>query len=257
MVDAVIRRDYGRLLVLLSSQRFSIDIPDPVGRTALHWTVIFGETAMLADLLAAGADPNRADLAGRTPLAVLHRGDRIAAELLLAAGADPDAADRAARTPREQATGAVLATINQLAPPTSRTRVEGRVIDHPVGVPIIDAICTGNTQWLRDELAAGVDPDTTTTTGWTALMWAAHLDHPTHARILLDAGADPNRRDTFGNNALTAAIFGPSPAVMRVLLDRGADPRATNNYGTSPADTVARLVRQDYKDLFAEAGCRR
>ena len=62
------------------------------------------------------------------------------------------------------------------------------------------------------------------------------------------------RRDAFGNNALTAAIFGPSPAVMRVLLDRGADPHATNNYGTSPADTVARTARQDYKDIFAAAG---
>lgn len=87
MVDAVVRRDYNLFRTLLRTDPFLINEPDSSGRTAVHWSVILRETPMLAHLLAAGADFDRTDHFGATPMTVIRQDDHAAAKLLLAARA--------------------------------------------------------------------------------------------------------------------------------------------------------------------------
>ena len=75
-------------------------VPDPVLDSVLR-----GNTAVLRELLAAGAPTERRDKAGRTPLsnAVISENPEIT-EVLLAAGAEVDATDNDGFTPLHHAT---------------------------------------------------------------------------------------------------------------------------------------------------------
>ena len=64
-----------------------------------------GDARRVGELLAAGADPNEADVgSGYTPLThAVENGHAALLDPLLAAGADPREPDRRGRTPRERA----------------------------------------------------------------------------------------------------------------------------------------------------------
>ncbi len=66
----------------------------------LHAAARKGDTAMVALLLAAGADPNGRDKKGRTPLHYAFEHDNACASLLLEAGADKGAYDSDYKFPR-------------------------------------------------------------------------------------------------------------------------------------------------------------
>ena len=77
---------------------------DRVGSTPLHWAAMLGHEVFARRLLAAGADPNAADIYGGTPLhwAAGHghsSGRASVVRLLLEAGADPHAKDNEGETP--------------------------------------------------------------------------------------------------------------------------------------------------------------
>ena len=79
-----------------------VDAADGAGRTPVHCAAMAGNTAVMAVLLAGGADRDRAETSesGDTPLglAVLHE-QHAATRLLLDAGADTNAADGAGMVP--------------------------------------------------------------------------------------------------------------------------------------------------------------
>ncbi|MCY2932326.1 MAG: ankyrin repeat domain-containing protein [Planctomycetota bacterium] len=71
-----------------------------IGWTALHWAAADGDVEMISKLLAARADVDATNLAGRTPLhEACLSGQREAVEALLAARANPKLADSNGRTP--------------------------------------------------------------------------------------------------------------------------------------------------------------
>jgi ankyrin repeat protein len=80
----------------------SIDAPDALGRTALHWAVEGGREDAVAELIRLGASVFVADKSGDTPLhlAALKRSDNMA-DVLLAAGAPRTARNADGLTPRE------------------------------------------------------------------------------------------------------------------------------------------------------------
>lgn len=96
---------------LLARPGVSGDAPDPrpefAGRSPLHHAAQRGDTTMVGDLLAAGADPNRSDAQGHTPLhlaaATLQlRHPEFVARRLIEAGARVDLRNARGRTPLEE-----------------------------------------------------------------------------------------------------------------------------------------------------------
>lgn len=132
----------------------------------LFAAIPMGDTARTRALLRAGADPERADGEGTTPLYEASvNGKAAIVRLLLASGAAPDAESRG--------TGAE-------------------------GTPLCAAACWGHTEAVRELLAHGADPNLREDhgTGWSPLDWANHGPHPETAALLVAAGATPRLRTT-------------------------------------------------------------
>ncbi len=87
-------------------------------------------------------------------------------------------------------------------------------------------------------LAAGANPEATTTSGETVLMRACERHHLAIVDALLAAGADPNRSGD-GSTPLHRASYAGFVDAIRRLLAAHADPHARDHRGRTAADLAA------------------
>lgn len=155
----------------------SVPVPTlPAGFTHEQVEALFfgsardGQADLLEDFLDAGADANRTDLRGYTPLILAsYSGHEEATALLLRRGALVDSRDAKGST-------ALSGVAFKGDLPIARLLVEaGAVVDQPNHV------------------------------GRTPLMFAVMFGREQMAAYLLDCGANPNLRDGEGNSALSLA----------------------------------------------------
>ncbi len=168
-----------------------------------------GDVGRLAELLAAGADPNipfksrYGIFCGLTPLQVAvveldavsedePGGPIDAVVLLLRHGADPNRCDE------------------------SRTMI-----------PIVSAVLIEHIEAVHILLAAGADPNVRDDEGYSPLRVCADKGHLEMARLLLHCGADKTINEAggaAGMNALGLAAYALDVEMVRLLLAHGADP---------------------------------
>ncbi|MGY3203538.1 ankyrin repeat domain-containing protein [Streptomyces sp. TE5632] len=123
--------------------------------------ILAADAARVKALLRAGADPERGDSDGTTPLYLASvQGEAEVARLLLEAGASPDTESRGVGSD---------------------------------GTPLCAAACWGHTETVRELLAHGADPNLREDqgAGWSPLDWANNGPHPATAGLLVAAGARP------------------------------------------------------------------
>ena len=99
----------------------------------------------------------------------------------------------------------------------------------------VAAIAAQNkTREVLGMLNGGASPNERDNLDRTGLIYAAILDNPMMARILLMHDADTSLRDKLGNTALHRAADRGSTDVMSLLLDAHASVDAVNNQGVTP-----------------------
>ncbi len=151
---------------LLLNAGADLDARDRWGRPALAYAAAYGHPVALRALLAAGADPDAADVAGVTPLMTLAdqtvfvEDDSVAVGLataLLRAGADPDARDAAGRTARDYI-GERWRTRRGKRAATEESRVERYPSTRPSGQTQLDSLlaAAGTSRTLPDRTVADI-----------------------------------------------------------------------------------------------------
>jgi uncharacterized protein len=225
LADAAMNRDLETVRSLVK-MHVDVNVAQPDGTTALHWSAHWDDVEMTDVLLRAGAKGETANIYGDTPLLqACTNGSVHMVELLLNAGASPNA-----RLP------------------------EGQTV-------LMTAVHTGNRDTVKLLLAHGADVNAAESwRGETALMFAAVEDHADVAQVLIDHGANLNAQSTiwppipprppkYGTplhvaagesdpprGGLTPLLFSArhgSLATAKVLISAGADPNLTDPDGTS------------------------
>nr|WP_232248758.1 ankyrin repeat domain-containing protein [Streptacidiphilus rugosus] len=189
----------------MPTQPLSFPVAEAAADRALLDAAGRGDLQALGEALAAGADTEARDEAGRTALLMASLADDVPlAEALLAAGADVDAQDNR----RDNAwlvtgvTGSVpmMRALLPAGPDLTLTNRYG-------GVSVIPASERGHVGYVRAVLAeTSTDVDHVNRLGWTALLEAVILGdggqvHQEIVEILLATGADPLLPDGEGVTA--------------------------------------------------------
>lgn len=106
-----------------------------------------------------------------------------------------------------------------------------------------EAARQGDLSGVEQLLDQGVDVDTPTRYGATALFYAADRGHFDVVRLLVERGADVNVRDTFyGSTILSRAQGGRHDEIVRYLVEHGAVDAAPEPVDELDAETLERYV---------------
>lgn len=198
---------------------------DAQRRSLLHLAAQAGSTRLLGALLARGLDPNALDARGRGALhelAVLDEDVSVSmARELLAAGANPERAATDGQTPVGAALASGRTELTRWLSWNTGLRHPGRRLRD---ADLVAAAQAGDAEAVDRLLRLGLPVDARDAQGCTALLRACGGGHLAIAALLLDRGADPMLAASTGATALSAAVSARRENAVRLLLERGVDP---------------------------------
>ena len=199
------------------------------GRSALHWAAKENRVEVIPVLLAAKADVNNRDRAGKTPLCVAAESrDPKCVEsmkLLLAAKSDVNSKDRLG------------------------------------GSPLLWAAGLGTPEAVELLIDSGAEVSIQDKNGLTPLLWAAGTGDPRSVQILVDSKADLNIADNLtGDTAIMRAARNGKFESLTILIKAGAPLEVKNRQGmttwlvASGSGTVEKLkaLKEAKADITAK-----
>ncbi|KAJ3498956.1 hypothetical protein NLG97_g718 [Lecanicillium saksenae] len=202
--------------------------------TSFHQAVSAGDVSLVKKLLGCGAELNRKDFRGASPLreAVMQKNQTIAS-MLLESGADIESKCILGMTPL-----AFAAKSNDIA----MTKL---LISHGANVnatetknecPVLVAVAwRGHVEIITLLLQYGCDVSCRTSGGSTALHLATIEGHEEVMKVLVQSGAQIDVKDSDGNTSLYLATENTSDAsAAQVLLELGANTELKSNTGFTP-----------------------
>jgi len=212
--------------------------------------IIAGDMDRIKFLLSKGADVNKQDSQGWTPLAnaARQRKDKVAA-LLIEHGADPNLAS-------DGTTPLIAAVMRDSVPTVDVLLKNGAKIEEvgPEGYrPLSIAIADSRYDAAKALIEHGADINAASgEDGLTPLMVAAAQTGPAEgarflpgsvrpidiAKMLVKKGADVNAKAKNGMTPLMIAATHNSPPMIGLLMDAGADPDAKNALGQTASDVA-------------------
>jgi ankyrin repeat protein len=93
---------------------------------------------------------------------------------------------------------------------------------------------SGNLDAVKEFLDDGVDVNSSSNSGYTALLASSLRGYTAVVKVLIEHGADVNARDNDGDFPLLASISNGHTDVAKLLLENGADINMKNRRGVTP-----------------------
>jgi serine/threonine-protein phosphatase 6 regulatory ankyrin repeat subunit B len=232
------------ILKLLLDNEANVNAKDRFGSTALMFAARQGRAEAVKLLIESGADVTIQDKYGATALMYsAEASDLESVKLLLDRGTAANATDSFGGKALNWAAGQNRSEIMRLL------AANGGDIDENMTSPPVQATSLMNRKLLQGaELGAesedlaevkaaldrGANVNAKTTTGWTALIYAARMGNREMVKLLIEKGADVNAKRDDGINALMEAAAYGRLEVARLLIDAGADVNAKSPGGMTP-----------------------
>ena len=211
---------------------------DADGLSPLMWSASEGHSSVVTALITAGAVIDATTPRGETALMMgSFNGQTDAVGLLLGAGADPALRD----LDRENAL--MRAATSGHVPVVDLLLGGGAPIDDasPSGMtPLLWAAWQGHGDVVRRLVRGGADVRKRSNDGETALMKAAFCGHDDVVFDLLAYGCEVNTQDESGDTALLLAAAAGNQSTVATLLERGADFNLVTRQGTTALMVAAR-----------------
>lgn len=253
-----------RCITAVSNWYTGINKMDTFGMTPLCRAAYSSPIEACQTLLRRGANPNKANANGMTPLYCLIDGSKRThhqrsdketlemARLLLAHGADPNQADHNGTTPLELAHQKNKEMVWRLV----ELGADPHLLPENLRATLLHTAATqGRTEAVRILLEKGTDPDQMAH-GFSSVYQAAYNGHPDVVRLLLDHGADPNLAGENTPPPLYGATISTraKAEAIRLLLDKDAQVNQGDRDGYTPLYWASETGKTEAVQWLLEKG---
>ncbi|KAL3664593.1 hypothetical protein V7S43_010343 [Phytophthora oleae] len=223
---------------ILVKQGADKDKQDQYGRTPLALAVWDGYLDVARYLVELGADKDKQDQCGKTPLALAAWSNRLdMVQYLVEQGADKEKQNAVGYTPLACA---VIKGHLEVVRYLVEQRADTEKQDQYGRTPLALAAWDGYLDVVRYLVEQGADKDKQNKNGSTPLIWAAMNGHREVVKYLVDYGADKEKQDINGDTPLTCAAIKGHVEVVDYLVKQGADKEKQDNDGNTPLTLAGR-----------------
>ena len=205
--------------------------------TPLMKAAEIGNTALLSAIIASGADINAQNKRGETAaFNAALRGQEEALKLLYKHGADLSITDNRGRTVEmETIEKCSIDLFKQII--TDKTAEELNQTDNAGHNDLMHAVITRDQEKVALLVEKGVDLNTKTKNGLTAMMYAVRMkDNIGVVETLIKGGADINLQDKDGQTALMLAAKHNRLDIIEKFIEAGCDVTIKDKYGKTYMD---------------------
>lgn len=253
-----------------------------VNQKYLDWTPLIvaafhGKTAAAQVLIEAGADMNKRNIFGQTPLWLAASNGNDVVELLIKARADMNQVDNLAETPIKRAArmgrmeivkklmdaGAEIDnTKNSNSWGEADYRLESSssqidiatVFKNRLGCELYQEVLNGDIKAMEKLIKRGADINWNDNWGcWNALIKAVHSGKTDVVKHLINAGSDINTSNSAGQTPMYWAACKGNFDIVRILLENDADFNKQTACGETPIHAAASMGHADIVRVLIEA----